>query len=91
VERKLNVQIPAGVDEGSRLRLSQEGEGGRGGGPPGDLYVVLHVKEHPDFRRDGLDLHCRVPVSFTQAALGTVLQVPTVNGQAELKVPAGVQ
>ncbi len=90
-ERKLALHIPAGVDDGARLRLAGEGEGGMRGGPAGDLYVVLHVKPHPDFRRDGLDIHCRVPISFSQAALGAALQVPTVDGEEELSIPAGIQ
>jgi molecular chaperone DnaJ len=90
-ERKLSVRIPPGVDEGSRLRLVGEGEGGRRGGPPGDLYVVLHVRDHPDFRRHGNDIHCRVPITFTQAALGATLRVPTVDGDEDLKIPGGTQ
>jgi molecular chaperone DnaJ len=85
------LHLPAGVDDGSRLRLAGEGEAGPRGGPPGDLYVILHVKPHPDFRREGLDLHCRVPVTFSEAALGAALKVPTVNGEEDLRIPAGVQ
>ncbi len=90
-ERKLSLRIPPGVGHGSRLRLAGEGEGGRAGGPPGDLYVVLHVRDHADFQRDGTDIHCLVPVSFAQAALGATLEVATVHGSAELEVPAGTQ
>jgi molecular chaperone DnaJ len=90
-ERRLSLKIPAGVDEGTRLRLAGEGEGGLSGGPPGDLYVVLHVRPHPDFQRQGDDLHCRVPLTFSQAALGATLQVATVEGESELTIPAGTQ
>jgi molecular chaperone DnaJ len=90
-ERKLSLRIPPGVDNGSRLRLTGEGEGGTGGGPPGDLYVVLHVREHKDFQRDGVDIHCLVPVSFAQAALGATIEVATVHGTSELVIPEGTQ
>lgn len=90
-ERTIKVRIPGGVDDGTRLRLQGEGEGGRSGGPSGDLYVVLHVREHEVFERDGLDLHMRAPVSFSQAALGTRMTVPTIDGEEELDVPAGTQ
>jgi molecular chaperone DnaJ len=90
-ERKLSLKIPAGVDNGARLRLSREGEGGRQGGPPGDLYVVIHVRPHPHFQREGLDIHCRIPVSFSQAALGAEIRIPTVDGEADLQIPAGIQ
>ena len=87
----LSVRIPAGVDEGSRLKLRGEGESGGNGGPPGDLYVLLRVAEHPIFLRDGPDVVCEVPVSFAQAALGTEIQIPTLDGPRKLKVPAGTQ
>jgi molecular chaperone DnaJ len=87
----VNVKIPAGVDTGSRLKLRGEGEAGDNGGPSGDLYVVLDVEEHALFTRDGHDLVCDVPVSFAQAALGTELEVPTLDGSAKVKVPAGSQ
>ena len=87
----VNVKIPAGVDAGSRLKLRGEGEVGANGGPSGDLYVVLDVQEHPIFVRDGHDLVCEVPVSFAQAALGTEMEVPTLDGSVKLKVPAGTQ
>jgi molecular chaperone DnaJ len=90
-ERELQVRIPPGVDEGMRLRLAGEGERGAQGAPAGDLYVVLHVREHDFLRRDDLDLHCEVPFSFSQAALGTVLQVPTLDGEESLTIPAGTQ
>jgi molecular chaperone DnaJ len=89
--KKLKLNIPAGVDTGSRLRLSGEGEAGRRGGPAGDLYVVLHVDEHPLFKRDGEDLYCEVPIPMTIAALGAAVKVPTLTGAAELTIPAGTQ
>jgi molecular chaperone DnaJ len=87
----VNVKIPAGVDAGSRLKLRGEGEPGENGGPSGDLYVVLDVDDHPIFTRDGHDLVCEVPVSIAQAALGTEIQVPTLDGSATVKIPAGTQ
>jgi len=90
-EHSLSVKIPAGVSSGARLRLTGEGEGGRLGGPSGDLYVVLHVRDHPDFQRDGDDIYCTVPITFSQAALGAELKVPTVHGERKLVVPAGTQ
>jgi molecular chaperone DnaJ len=86
---QLSVKIPAGVDAGSRLKLRGEGEAG--GGTPGDLYVVVHVREHPLFVRAGNDVVCDVPLSFSHAALGTELEVPTLEGPAKVKVPAGTQ
>lgn len=88
---KIKLRIPAGVDTGARLRSAGNGEAGLRGGPPGDLYVVLHTQAHDIFQRDGDDLLCEVPVSFVQAALGTEIDVPTLNGQAMIKVPAGTQ
>ena len=87
----LTVKIPAGVDSGSRLKLRGEGEAGGGGGSPGDLYVLIQVLDHPLFTRDGADVICDVPVSITQAALGTEIDVPTLTGSAKVKVPAGTQ
>jgi molecular chaperone DnaJ len=87
----VNVKIPAGVDAGSRLKLRGEGEVGDNGGPSGDLYVVLDVEEHTIFTREGTDLVCEVPVSIAQAALGTEIEVPTLDGSAKVKVPAGTQ
>ena len=87
----VNVKIPAGVDAGSRLKLRGEGEAGENGGPSGDLYVLLDVDEHPIFARDGNDLVCEVPISIAQAALGTEIEVPTLDGSAKVKVPAGTQ
>lgn len=88
---KLTVKVPPGVDIGSRLRISGEGEGGERGGPPGDLYIVLNVEPHPIFRRENDDIVCEVPVSFPQAALGAEIEVPTLDGPVKLKVPAGTQ
>lgn len=91
-EKTLEVKIPAGVDNGSRLRISGEGEGGAYGGAAGDLYVVVYVKEHPYFEREGSDLHCVIPISVTQAALGSEIKVPTLDGTEEtLKIPEGTQ
>ena len=88
---KIKLRVPAGVDGGSRLRSSGNGEAGVRGGPPGDLYVVLHVKPHEIFKRDGDDLICDVPVSFTQAAPGAEIEVLTLEGRAVIKIPAGTQ
>ncbi len=88
---KIKLKIPPGVDTGSRLRSSGNGEAGVRGGPTGDLYVVLHVKAHEIFQRDGDDLICDVPVSFVQAALGADVEVPTLQGKTHIKVPAGTQ
>jgi len=90
-EKKLNVRIPAGIATGQRLRLSGEGEAGPGGGPSGDLYVVVHVQEHPFFQRDGNDLYCEVPLNFTTLALGGEIQIPTLDGQEAFAIPAGTQ
>ncbi len=89
--RNLQVKIPPGVDTGDRIRLSGEGEAGQNGGPPGDLYVEVHVKEHPIFTRDGRHLACEVPVSFATAALGAAVEIPTLDGQVSLKIPPGTQ
>jgi molecular chaperone DnaJ len=89
--RKLSVKVPAGVDNEDRVRLSGEGEAGRNGGPPGDLYVEVHVREHPIFQRDGEHLSCEVPVSFATAALGGSIAVPTLEGDVVLKIPAETQ
>ena len=90
-ERSISVKIPAGVETGTRLKLSGEGESGIRGGPPGDLYVVLTVQEHPLFARHGDDLLCEVPISFVQAALGAELEIPTLTGRAKVKIPPGTQ
>jgi molecular chaperone DnaJ len=89
--KTLSVKIPAGVDEGDRIRLSGEGEAGVNGGPPGDLYVVMHLRPHAVFQRDGDDLHCEMPISFTLAALGGEIEIPTLEGSAKVKVPAETQ
>ena len=86
---KIKIKIPAGVEDGTRLRSSGQGEGGARGGPAGDLYVVLHVEPHEIFQREGTDLYCSVPISFARAALGGEVKVPTLEGSAVLKVPAG--
>jgi molecular chaperone DnaJ len=88
---KIKLKIPPGVDSGTRLRSSGNGEAGFRGGLPGDLYVILHVAAHEIFQRDGDDLHCEVPVSFVQAALGSEIEVPTLEGKAVIKIPAGTQ
>jgi molecular chaperone DnaJ len=88
---KIKLRIPPGVDAGSRLRSSGNGEAGFRGGHPGDLYIVLHVKAHEIFQRDGDDLLCDVPVSFVQAALGAEIEVPTLDGRATIKIPTGTQ
>jgi len=89
--KTLSVKIPAGVDDGDRIRLSGEGEAGVNGGPSGDLYVVVHLRQHPVFQRDGDDLHCEMPISFTQAALGGEIEIPTLDGTAKVKVPPETQ
>jgi len=89
--KKVSVRIPAGVDTGSRMRLSGEGEGGRRGGPAGDLYVVIHVDDHEYFQRDGQTIYLRLPISMVRAALGCDVDVPTIHGTAKLKIPAGTQ
>lgn len=89
--KTLSVKIPAGVDEGDRIRLSGEGEAGVNGGPTGDLYVVIHIKPHSIFQREGGNLHCEMPISFTTAALGGEIEVPTLGGSAKMKIPAETQ
>jgi molecular chaperone DnaJ len=91
VRRKIHLNIPAGVDDGAQLRVSGEGEPGVNGGPPGDLYVVLRVKPHEFFEREGNDIYCEVPITFAQAALGDEIEIPTVDGRVKLKIPAGTQ
>ena len=90
-EKSLEVKIPAGVETGSRLRVSGEGEAGVNGGPSGDLFVVIHVKEHEVFERQGANLYSAVPITFAQAALGAEVKVKTLDGEEELKIPAGTQ
>lgn len=91
VERKLTVKVPPGVDDGSRIRIGGSGEAGIRSGPPGDLYVYLNVARHPLFRREGLDTYVDIPVSFPQATLGATIEVPSLEGQLELTIPAGTQ
>ncbi len=90
-EKKISVKVPAGVDDGSRLRVAGEGEGGHNGGPSGDLYVFLSVREHAKFQRRDYDIHAEQPISFTQAALGAEISTATIDGDETLKVPAGTQ
>jgi molecular chaperone DnaJ len=91
-ERNLSVNIPPGVEDGTRIRLAGEGEAGVRGGPPGDLYIFLSLAQHQLFQRDGADLHCRVPISMVTAALGGEFEVPTIDGgKTKVKVPAGTQ
>jgi molecular chaperone DnaJ len=89
--KTLSVKVPAGVDDGDRIRLSGEGEAGRNGGPPGDLYVEIRVNPHKIFSREGADLACEVPISIATATLGGDVELPTLNGNVSLKVPAGTQ
>ncbi|RLQ98170.1 molecular chaperone DnaJ [Falsibacillus albus] len=89
--RKINVKIPAGIDDGQQLRVTGQGEPGVNGGPSGDLYVVFHVRSHEFFERDGDDIYCEMPITFVQSALGDEIEVPTLHGKVKLKVPAGTQ
>jgi molecular chaperone DnaJ len=90
-EAKLSVKVPPGVEEGTRIRYTGEGDAGRSGGPSGDLYIVLAIRAHDFFLRDGYDLHCVVPISFPQAALGTEIEIPGIDGAVGLKIPEGTQ
>ena len=90
-QKTLSVKVPAGVDTGDRIRLAGEGEAGVNGGPAGDLYVVVSVREHKIFQRDGKNLYCEVPISFADASLGGELEVPTLDGRVKLKIPDGTQ
>ncbi|MEW6501788.1 MAG: molecular chaperone DnaJ [Thermodesulfobacteriota bacterium] len=90
-KKKVSLKIPAGVDTGARMRLRGEGEGGRKGGHAGDLYVIIYVEAHEFFQREGDDILCAIPISFTQAALGCTLKVPTIHGSHDLAIPAGTQ
>ncbi len=85
------MKVPAGVDNGDRIRLTGEGEAGVHGGPPGDLYVQMAVKPHPIFEREGRNLYCEIPISFTDAAIGGELEVPTLEGKVKLKIPSETQ
>ncbi len=89
--KTLSVKVPPGVDTGDRIRLSGEGEAGPEGGPAGDLFVQMSVKQHPIFERDGKNLYCEIPITFTDAALGGELEVPTLDGRVKLKIPAETQ
>ncbi len=89
--KKVSLKIPAGVDTGSRMRLQNEGEGGRKGGPAGDLYVIIHVEAHEFFNRHNNDIHCRIELPMVQAALGCEINIPTIHDTAKLKIPAGSQ
>ena len=89
--KKIQVKIPPGVDTGSKLRIRAEGEEGERGGPPGDLFVFIYVEPHDFFSREGDDVICQIPISFTQAALGTEIEVPTLNGAKNLKIPKGTE
>jgi molecular chaperone DnaJ len=89
--KTLSVKIPAGIDNDDRIRLSGEGEAGVNGGPPGDMYVVIQITPHPVFQRDHNDLHCEMPISFTTAALGGEIEIPTLDGSARIKIPAETQ
>jgi molecular chaperone DnaJ len=90
-ERKLTVKIPPGIATGQQMRLAGEGEHGSAGGPPGDLYVVVHVQEHPFFHREGDDLYCEMPINFPTLALGGTVKVPTLDEREDLTIPAGTQ
>jgi len=90
-QKTLEVKIPAGIDDGMRLRHSGQGEPGVNGGPSGDLYVEIHIKQHPVFQRDGDDLHCEMPISFSTAALGGEIEIPTLDGAANIRIPAETQ
>ncbi|MBP1156356.1 MULTISPECIES: molecular chaperone DnaJ [unclassified Paenibacillus] len=90
-QRTINLNIPAGVDDGAQLRVTGEGESGTRGGPSGDLYVVIRVKPHDFFEREGDDIYCEVPLTFAQAALGDEIEIPTLTEKVKLKIPAGTQ
>ena len=91
VKKKLKVKIPAGVYDGAQVRVSGEGEAGVHGGPSGDLFIVVRIQEHPIFERDGADLHCEMPITFPQAALGAEVDAPTLEGKVKIKIPAGTE
>ncbi|MBW7458924.1 molecular chaperone DnaJ, partial [Paenibacillus sepulcri] len=90
-QRKINIKIPAGVDDGAQIRMTGEGEGGTRGGPSGDLYIVIRVKAHDFFERENDDIYCEVPLTFVQAALGDEIEIPTLTEKVKLKVPSGTQ
>lgn len=89
--KNIKINVPAGSEDGLNLRLNGDGEAGHRGGPPGDLYIVLHVKPHKFFERDGNDVYCEIPITFVQAALGAEVEVPTLDGNVKMKVPEGTQ
>jgi len=91
LQKDLEIQIPAGIGEGMRIRSTGNGEPGVNGGPPGDLYIEIHIKKHPIFERDGNDLHCVAPISFARAVLGGEIEVPTLDGKATIEIPEGTQ
>jgi molecular chaperone DnaJ len=88
---KLSVKVPAGIDEGQRLKLSGQGDAGMNGGPAGDLYVLIRIEKHEFFQREEFDVHCEVPISFSQAAMGCEIEVPTLGGRVSMKIPEGTQ
>ena len=90
-EIKLNVKVPPGVEEGTRIRYTGEGDAGRSGGASGDLYIVLSIRAHDFFQREGYNLHCVIPISFPQAALGAEIEIPGIDGPVTLKIPEGTQ
>ena len=90
-EVKLKVKVPPGVEEGTRIRYTGEGDAGRTGGPKGDLYVILSIRPHDFFERHGHDLHCVIPISFPQAALGAEFEIPGIDGPVNIKIPEGTQ
>lgn len=91
VRRTIDVTIPAGIDEGQQIRVSNQGEAGSNGGPTGDLYISFHILKHEFFERDGSNIYCKMPISFAQATLGAEIEVPTVDGKVKLKIPEGTQ
>jgi molecular chaperone DnaJ len=90
-ELKLNVKVPPGIENGTRIRYAGEGDAGRSNGPRGDLYVVLSIRPHDFFERDGQNLHCVIPISFPQAALGAEIEIPAIGGNVTIKIPEGTQ
>lgn len=90
-EKTVDVTVPPGVEDGTRIRYQEQGDAGPNGAPAGDLYVVLHVKPHSFFERDGKNLYCSVPLSFAQAALGAEISIPTLDGEHQLEIPHGTQ
>src|SRR5690606_35103888 len=88
---RISINIPAGIDEGQTISLRGEGEPGLRGGSPGDLFVTIHIKPHPIFKREGYDVVCDIPISFTQAALGAEIEIPTIDGKMPYSIPEGTQ